>query len=154
MKILKKPFRKRSFDLMMTNHIERTAFWRLVQASVLVVTVGLLPLGIGCNNENSPSASDPSAKESAEGVDIEAIEYRVREIRASRWRKFPSRGRWCPKTAIWNLPNEDRVSIWASRRSGWCHLNRSSYPLLARNAYFHLFVLSNPPTQESPVYAS
>ncbi len=48
---------------MMTNHIERTAFWRLVQASVLVVTVGLLPLGIGCNNENSPSASDPSAKE-------------------------------------------------------------------------------------------
>ena len=48
---------------MMTNHIERTAFWRLAQASVLVVTVGLLPLGIGCNNENSPSASDPSAKE-------------------------------------------------------------------------------------------
>jgi len=48
---------------MMTNHIERTAFWRLVQASVLVVTVGLLPLGIGCKNENSPSASDPSAKE-------------------------------------------------------------------------------------------
>ena len=48
---------------MMTNHIERTAVWRLVQASVLVVTVGLLPLGIGCNNENSPSASDPSAKE-------------------------------------------------------------------------------------------
>ena len=63
MKILKKPFRKRSFDLKMTNHIARTAFWRLVQASVLVVTVGLLPLGIGCNNENSPSASDPSAKE-------------------------------------------------------------------------------------------
>ena len=43
--------------------IERTPLWRLVQASVLVVTVGLLPLGIGCNNENSPSASDPSAKE-------------------------------------------------------------------------------------------
>ena len=48
---------------MLTNHIERTALWRLVQTSVLVVTVGLLPLGIGCNNENSPSASDPSAKE-------------------------------------------------------------------------------------------
>ena len=47
---------------MLTNHIERTALWRLVQTSVLVVTVGLLPLGIGCNNENSPSASDPSAK--------------------------------------------------------------------------------------------
>ena len=90
----------------------------------------------------------------AEGVDIEAIEYRVREIRASRWRKFSNRGRWCPKTTFWNLPNEDRVSIWASRRSGWCHLNRSSCPLLARGADFHLFVLGNPTTRESPVYAS
>ena len=43
--------------------IQGTALWSLMQASVLVVTVGLLPFGIGCSNENSPSASDPSAKE-------------------------------------------------------------------------------------------
>ena len=64
---------------MMTNHIERTAFWRLVQASVLVVTVGLLPLGIGCNNENSPSASDPSAKESAEDEALRTFQSGVAE---------------------------------------------------------------------------
>ena len=46
--------------------IQGTALWSLMQASVLVVTVGLLPFGIGCTNENSPSASEPSAKESAE----------------------------------------------------------------------------------------
>ena len=46
--------------------IQGTALWSLMQASVLVVTGGLLPLGIGCTNENSPSASKPSAKESAE----------------------------------------------------------------------------------------
>ena len=47
---------------MITNHIERTALRRLVQASVLALTVGLLPLGIGCNSENSTVASGPSAK--------------------------------------------------------------------------------------------
>ena len=59
--------------------IERTPLWRLVQASVLVVTVGLLPLGIGCNNENSPSASDPSAKESAEDEALREFQSGVAE---------------------------------------------------------------------------
>ena len=51
---------------MIINRIERTALWRLLQASVLVATVGLLPLGIGCNGDNDPMGSDstsPSAKE-------------------------------------------------------------------------------------------
>ncbi len=57
---------ERRFTMMITNRIERTALWRLVQASVLVLTVGLLPLGIGCNSDNDPVGSDstsPSAKE-------------------------------------------------------------------------------------------
>ena len=51
--------------MIITNCIEHTALWRLVQASIFVLTVGSLPLGIGCSSD-SPVQSDlvsPSAKQ-------------------------------------------------------------------------------------------
>ena len=87
--------------MMITNPIERSAIWRLAQASVLVLMVGLAPLGIGCNSESSvqSDATGPSADEDgtettlklstvgniedASDVERQAIEYRIREIEAA-----------------------------------------------------------------------
>ena len=52
--------------------IDYTELWRLMKVSILVVMVGLLPLSIGCNYENNPSVSDPSAKK-GEGNEAEAL---------------------------------------------------------------------------------
>ena len=57
--------------MMITSRIERSTLWRFVQVSLFVLTVSLLPLGIGCNNE-SPVQSDstgPSAQEEAMATD-------------------------------------------------------------------------------------
>jgi len=58
-------FLERRLSMMITDRIESTACWRVVRASVLVLTVGLLPLGIGCSSEDSPvspESTNPSAK--------------------------------------------------------------------------------------------
>ena len=98
-------FLERRFSMIITDRVERTEFWRWVQISVLVLMMGLLPLGIGCGSDSGSDSvgedlTGPSAKteadddgleirtaeersereHGAESVDINAIEYRIQEI--------------------------------------------------------------------------
>ena len=101
-------FLERRFSMIITDRVERTAFWRWVQISVLVLMMGLLPLGIGCGSDSGSDSvgedlTGPSAKMEAdddgleirsaeerserehgvESIDINAIEYRIQEIEAA-----------------------------------------------------------------------